>query len=92
MGPATPADRGYEGGFLARLMLKDLKLAQAAAKASGAQTPMGEHAELIYAEFESQGFGDKDFSAVLLWFRGHLLQAADISISRAPTAAPTSRR
>ena len=72
VGPASPADRGYEGGFLTRLMLKDLKLARAAAEASGAQTPLGAHAEQLYADFDAQGFGDKDFSAVLQWLRGHL--------------------
>jgi 3-hydroxyisobutyrate dehydrogenase len=72
VGPASPADRGYEGGFLTKLMLKDLRLAQAAAEASGAQTPLGAHAERLYSEFAEQGFGDKDFSAVLQLFRGHL--------------------
>ena len=68
----SPADRGYEGGFLTKLMLKDLKLAQAAAKACGARTPLGAHAEQLYADFDAQGFGDKDFSAVLQLLRGHL--------------------
>jgi 3-hydroxyisobutyrate dehydrogenase len=72
VGPATPADRGYEGGFLTKLMLKDLKLAQAAAEASGASTPLGAHAEKLYADFDAKGFGDKDFSAVLQLLRGHL--------------------
>jgi 3-hydroxyisobutyrate dehydrogenase len=72
VGPASPADRGYEGGFLAKLMLKDLKLAQAAAKSSGADTPLGAHAEQIYAAFDADGFGDKDFSAALQQLRGHL--------------------
>ncbi len=72
VGPATPADRGYEGGFLTRLMLKDLRLAQAAAKTGGAETPLGAHAEQLYAVFADKGFADKDFSAVLQLFRGHL--------------------
>ena len=41
VGPETPADRDYEGGFAAALMLKDLKLAMEAAQAAGAYTPMG---------------------------------------------------
>ena len=72
VGPASPADRGYEGGFLTRLMLKDLKLAQAAAAAAGAATPMGAQAEGLYALFDRLGYGDKDFSGVLQLMRGHL--------------------
>jgi 3-hydroxyisobutyrate dehydrogenase len=72
VGPASPADRGYEGGFLTALMLKDLKLAQEAAAKCGAATPMGAAAEGLYALFERQGFGRKDFSAVLQLLRGDL--------------------
>jgi 3-hydroxyisobutyrate dehydrogenase len=70
VGPETPADRGYEGGFIAALMLKDLKLAQDAAAKSGAATPMGAQAEALYALFDRMGHGGKDFSAVLQWLRG----------------------
>jgi 3-hydroxyisobutyrate dehydrogenase len=72
VGPQTPADRGYEGGFATAMMLKDLKLAQGAAAASGAATPMGAQAEGLYALFERQGFGQKDFSAVLQMLRGQM--------------------
>ncbi len=72
VGPASPSDRGYEGGFLTKLMLKDLKLAQAAAAAAGATTPMGAQAEALYAMFDRLGYGDKDFSGVLQLMRGHL--------------------
>src|SRR5690606_34892062 len=41
VGPETPADRDYQGGFAAALMLKDLKLAMAAAADAGANVPMG---------------------------------------------------
>jgi 3-hydroxyisobutyrate dehydrogenase len=70
VGPSTPADRNYEGGFLTALMLKDLKLAQEAAAKSGAATPMGAQAEAMFALFERMGYGGKDFSAVLQWLRG----------------------
>lgn len=70
VGPQTPADRNYEGGFLTALMLKDLKLAQEAASRSGAATPMGALAEAQYALFDRMGYGGKDFSAVLQWLRG----------------------
>ena len=70
--PAAPSNRGYEGGFLANLMLKDLKLAQEAAAKAGATTPMGAQAEAVYALFERLGYGGKDFSAVLQLLRGTL--------------------
>jgi 3-hydroxyisobutyrate dehydrogenase len=72
--PAAPSNRGYAGGFLASLMLKDLKLAQAAAADSGAATPMGAQAEALYALFDRLGYGRKDFSAVLQLMRGRLDQ------------------
>ena len=76
---AAPSNRGYEGGFLTALMLKDLKLAQEAAARSGASTPLGAQAEALYALFDGLGFGGKDFSAVLQMLRGKLneLQGAN---------------
>jgi 3-hydroxyisobutyrate dehydrogenase len=81
--PTAPSNRGYEGGFLAALMLKDLKLAQEAAAHSGATTPMGAQAEALYALFDNLGYGAKDFSAVLQLMRGRLgeLQAPAHSAS-----------
>jgi 3-hydroxyisobutyrate dehydrogenase len=70
--PAAPSNRGYEGGFLTSLMLKDLKLAQAAAAGCGATTPMGAQAEALYALFDGMGYGRRDFSAVLQLMRGKL--------------------
>ena len=65
VGPETPADRGYEGGFAAALMLKDLKLAMEAAQESGAYTPMGGEAEELYQRFVNLGGGTKDFSGII---------------------------
>ena len=65
VGPETPADREYEGGFAAALMLKDLKLAMEAAQKAGAYTPMGGEAEELYQRFVSLGGGGKDFSAII---------------------------
>jgi len=70
--PSAPSNRGYEGGFLTALMSKDLKLAQEAAAKAGAATPMGAQAQALYALFEAQGYGQKDFSAVLQLMRGRL--------------------
>jgi 3-hydroxyisobutyrate dehydrogenase len=69
---AAPSNRGYEGGFLTALMLKDLKLAQEAAAGAGASTPMGAQAEALYALFNGLGHGGKDFSAILQLMRGRL--------------------
>lgn len=65
VGPETPADRGYEGGFAAALMLKDLKLAMEAAQESDAYTPMGSEAEELYQRFVNLGGGSKDFSGII---------------------------
>jgi 3-hydroxyisobutyrate dehydrogenase len=66
VGPQTPADRDYEGGFAAALMLKDLRLAMEAAQSVDAYTPMGSEAEELYARFaESLGGAGKDFSAII---------------------------
>ena len=65
VGPETPADRGYEGGFAAALMLKDLKLAMEAADEAGAYTPMGAEAEELYERFVDLGGGTKDFSGII---------------------------
>ena len=65
VGPDTPADRDYEGGFMAMLMLKDLKLAMEAAQAAGAYTPMGAEAEELYQRFVDRGGGRKDFSGII---------------------------
>ena len=65
VGPDTPADHDYEGGFAAALMLKDLKLAMDAAKSVGAYTPMGGEAEELYQRFVDRGGGNKDFSGII---------------------------
>jgi 3-hydroxyisobutyrate dehydrogenase len=65
VGPETPADREYEGGFAAALMLKDLKLAMEAAQKAGAYTPMGGEAEELFQRFVDLGGGNKDFSALI---------------------------
>ncbi|HSI18681.1 MAG TPA: 3-hydroxyisobutyrate dehydrogenase [Sphingomonas sp.] len=65
VGPETPADRDYQGGFATALMLKDLKLAMGAAADVGAQTPMGTRAAELYAAFAEAGNGGLDFSAII---------------------------
>ena len=72
----SASTRGYTGGFATALMLKDLKLAQEAAARSGAATPLGAHAEALYALLDRQGFGGKDFSSMLQFLRGKLADLA----------------
>jgi 3-hydroxyisobutyrate dehydrogenase len=53
VGPDTPADHDYEGGFAA------------AAQSVGAYTPMGAEAEELYQRFVDRGGGNKDFSGII---------------------------
>src|SRR5690606_7306324 len=64
VGPETPAGRHYQGGFAAALMLKDLKLAMAAAAGAGANVPMGALAEKLYDDFAAS-HGASDFSGII---------------------------
>jgi len=68
--PASPANRNYQAGFTASMMLKDLKLAQSAAQAAGAATPLGAQATALYGLFESAGAGPRDFSGIIQLLRG----------------------
>ena len=63
--PASPANNDYKPGFATALMLKDLTLAQDAAKASGAATPFGKQAQEMYKTFADSGHEGMDFSAII---------------------------
>ena len=65
VGPVSPADNDYQGGFATALMLKDLKLAMEAAASSGANTPIGQRAAELYSAFDAAGQGGADFSAII---------------------------
>jgi len=65
VGPETPADHDYQGGFAAALMLKDLRLAMQAAEGAGAATPLGAHATALYEAFVAAGNGGTDFSGII---------------------------
>jgi 3-hydroxyisobutyrate dehydrogenase len=67
--PTSPANNDYKPGFAAALMVKDLTLAQDAAKATGAATPLGKHAQEIYKAFDAAGNGGVDFSGVIQHIR-----------------------
>jgi 3-hydroxyisobutyrate dehydrogenase len=70
MVPTSPANNDYKPGFAAALMVKDLTLAQEAANAMGAATPLGKHAQEIYRQFEAAGHGGVDFSGIIRHVRG----------------------
>lgn len=70
VGPETPADRGYEGGFANALMLKDLKLAVEAAQGVDASVPMGSLAGALYQALVAAGAGGKDFSSMIGFLKG----------------------
>ena len=68
--PSSPANRDYQAGFTAAMMLKDLRLAQEAAQNSGAATPLGAEAAQLYALFAAQGGATTDFSGIIKFLRG----------------------
>ena len=67
--PAAPSNRGYAPGFTAANMLKDLRLAQQAAGATAAATPLGAAAANLYQLFVDSGAGGLDFSAIMRFLR-----------------------
>jgi len=67
--PTSPANRDYKAGFTAAMMLKDLELAQAAARATRATTPLGAGAAAVYERFVDSGDGDVDFSGIIRYLR-----------------------
>lgn len=68
--PSSPANRDYQAGFTAAMMLKDLKLAQQAAKTAGARVPIGAAATALYDLFVEQGGAPTDFSGIIRFLRG----------------------
>jgi 3-hydroxyisobutyrate dehydrogenase len=67
--PTSPANRDYQAGFTAAMMLKDLKLAQDAAKSAEAATPLGAQAATIYDRYVQGGEAARDFSGVIRMIR-----------------------
>ena len=68
--PTSPANRDYQAGFSAAMMLKDLKLAQSAARATRATTPLGAGAAAVYERFVDSEDGSVDFSGIIRYLRG----------------------
>ncbi len=70
--PASPANRDYQPGFAAAMMLKDLRLAQEAAAQAKSATPLGAEATALYGLMESAGKDGLDFSGIIKLLRGDL--------------------
>ncbi len=63
--PTAPSSNGFKPGFMAKLMLKDLRLSQMAAQSAGASTPLGAAATAAYAMHIENGNGDLDSSSII---------------------------
>jgi 3-hydroxyisobutyrate dehydrogenase len=68
--PTSPANRDYQAGFTAAMMLKDLLLAQQAANAVNASTPLGASAAQLFNMFVNSGHAAKDFSGIIRMLDG----------------------
>ena len=68
--PSSPANHDYRPGFTAAMMLKDLRLAQEAAIATGVATPLGAEAAALYGLFAASGEGGTDFSGIFRMLGG----------------------
>ena len=68
--PAAPSNRDYAPGFMTQLMVKDVKLSQAAAEATGSPTPLAAMALSFYEQAMAEGGAAKDFSVVFRWLAG----------------------
>jgi 3-hydroxyisobutyrate dehydrogenase len=75
--PTSPANNDYQAGFTAAMMLKDLKLAQAAAKTAAVRAPMSAGAAALYRLYVEQGGGAVDFSGIIKMLRGETNAASD---------------
>ncbi|QYK06632.1 3-hydroxyisobutyrate dehydrogenase [Shewanella zhangzhouensis] len=64
----VPSSKGYQGGFMVDLMVKDLGLSQEAALSSQSSTPMGALARSLYVSHARAGNGPRDFSSIFEHF------------------------
>ncbi|TCK25662.1 3-hydroxyisobutyrate dehydrogenase [Pseudonocardia endophytica] len=63
--PTSPSNRGFSGGFSTPLMLKDLRLADAAADQAGVSTLLGRAATERYTAFLDRDGRVRDFSSII---------------------------
>ncbi|GAA5886908.1 hypothetical protein JCM6882_009380 [Rhodosporidiobolus microsporus] len=76
----TPADRGYSGGFLSKLMAKDLSLALSSSRSPSSPPvplPLGQLTATLYNKLAAHdAFGGRDFSVVYEYLREGMEGAA----------------
>ena len=63
--PGSASSNGFKPGFAAKLMLKDLRLSQAAAQMAETSTPLGAAATAAFAMHVANGHGDLDISSIV---------------------------
>lgn len=68
----APSNNNYQPGFMAKMMLKDLRLAQDASEQIKSAIPLGAEAAELFAMFVNQGFGEMDFSGIVNMIKGDL--------------------
>jgi 3-hydroxyisobutyrate dehydrogenase len=61
----VPSNNDYQAGFMAKMMLKDLCLAENAAEDLNTALPLGSKATELYKLFINEGHGDMDFSGII---------------------------
>ncbi len=66
----APSNHDFQAGFMAKMMLKDLRLGQRAAESVNAVIPLGAEAAELYSLFVNQGHGDMDFSGIINMIAG----------------------
>ncbi|PIE46758.1 MAG: 3-hydroxyisobutyrate dehydrogenase [Gammaproteobacteria bacterium] len=69
----VPSSNGYNGGFMSKLMLKDMNLAKVTADDTGVETPMADQARSMYTEHVEEN-ADKDFSSIMAKFDDSVLK------------------
>jgi 3-hydroxyisobutyrate dehydrogenase-like beta-hydroxyacid dehydrogenase len=70
VGETLPASHDYQGGFATNLMMKDLKLALAAAEdCGGVALPLTAAAKRLYQSASTKGLGKKDFGVMLAYLK-----------------------
>ena len=62
---SSPANNNFKPGFMAKLMLKDLRLSQAAAQSASTSTPLGAVATASFQQLIENGYGDYDTSSII---------------------------
>jgi 3-hydroxyisobutyrate dehydrogenase len=69
--PTSPANNNFQAGFPSALMLRDLQLAQNAARTAGTMMPLANMAASLYSEYVASGQAERDFSGIIQFVRKH---------------------